>query len=59
MDFCHTVIASAFSSVAALDKHWKRRIEKLPKPNKLAKIYYVGELESMVMDIESWLKMST
>jgi hypothetical protein len=38
-DYCHAVLASAFSSLATLDKQWKRRIENLPKPNKLAKIY--------------------
>jgi len=59
LDFCHAVMATAFSSVAALDKHWKRRIENLPKPNKVAKIYYATELEQMVTDIESWLNNST
>jgi hypothetical protein len=55
LDFCHAVMATAFSSVAALDKHWKRRIDNLPKPNKLAKIYYAAELDKMVTDVESWL----
>jgi hypothetical protein len=44
--------ASAFSSFAALDKHWKRRVEALPKPNGLARIYYQSELDKMVTDIE-------
>jgi hypothetical protein len=55
LDFCHTVIASAFASVAALDKHWKKRIEGLPKPNKLARMYSGPELDNMVTDIESWV----
>jgi hypothetical protein len=58
VDFCHAVMATAFSSVATLDKHWKRRIESLPKPNGLARIYYGAELDRMVTDIESWLKQS-
>lgn len=56
VDFCHAVMASAFASVATLDKHWKRRIEGLPKPNKLARIYYQPELDKMVADIESCVK---
>jgi len=56
MDFCHAVLAAAFASVATLDKHWKRRIEGLPKPNKLARIYYSPELDNMVADVDSWVK---
>jgi hypothetical protein len=55
-DFCHAVIASAFASVATLDKHWKRRIEALPTPNKLARIYYQPQLDTMMSDIESVLE---
>ncbi len=58
LDFFHAVMASAFASVAALDKHWKRRVESLPKPNGLAHIYYQPELDKMVRDIELWLKHS-
>ena len=53
MDFCHAVIGSAFGHFAALDKKWKRRIEGLPKPNGLARIYYEPELGQMVMGIEA------
>ena len=56
LDFCHAAMASAFASIATLDKHWKRRIENLPKPNRLAHIYYQPQLDKMVDDIESWLK---
>lgn len=55
MDFCHAVVGSAFASVATLDKQWKRRVEGLPKPNGLARIYSKPELDTMVADIESWL----
>jgi len=55
-DFCHAVMASAFASVATLDRHWKRRVEGLPKPNGLARIYYQPELDKMVTNIDSWLK---
>jgi hypothetical protein len=55
IDFCHAVIASAFTSFATLDKSWKRRVESLPKPNKLARIYYAQELDMMVADIDSAL----
>jgi hypothetical protein len=55
IDFCQAVIASAFTSFATLDKPWKRRIESLPKPNKLARIYYAQELDNMVADIDSAL----
>jgi hypothetical protein len=56
MDFCHAVMASAFASFGALDKHWKRRVEKLPKPNQLARIYYEPEISKMIADIESALQ---
>jgi hypothetical protein len=55
IDFCHAVMASAFTSFATLDKAWKRRVERLPKPNKLARIYYSQELDQMVEDMESSL----
>lgn len=55
-DYCHALLASAYSSVATLDKHWKRRIENLPKPNNLAKIYYGPELDQMVTDIETHVR---
>lgn len=55
LDFCHAVIGSAFASVAALDKHWKRRVASLPTPNGLARIYSKPELDAMVTDIESWV----
>jgi hypothetical protein len=54
MDFCHAVMASTFASFAALDKHWKRRIEGLPRPNGLARFYSGTELDAMVADIEAW-----
>jgi len=56
LDFSHAAIGSAFANLATLDKHWKRRVEGLPKPNKLARIYYQPELDKMVADIESWVK---
>ncbi len=55
MDFCHAVMASAYSTFATLDKHWKRRVESLPKPNQLARIYCASELDQMVTDMELWL----
>jgi hypothetical protein len=54
-DFCHAVIGSAFANFATLDKHWKRRVENLPKPKRLARIYYEREIEGMITDIESHL----
>ena len=58
IDFSHAVISSAFANAATLDKHWKRRIESLPQPNHLARIYYGPELDKMVDDVESWQKQS-
>lgn len=53
LDFCHAVMASAYGSIATLDKHWKRRVESLPKPNRLAKIYYRPEVDQLVDVLES------
>lgn len=55
MDFGHAVVASAFANFATLDKHWKRRVENLPKPNGNSRIYYEPELEEMVTDVENAL----
>lgn len=58
LDFCHAVIASAFSSFAALDTQWKRRLASLP-PNPLARIYSPRELDQMVTDMEAWVRRPT
>jgi hypothetical protein len=55
IDFSHAVMASAFANFGALDKHWKRRLDGLPKPNDVARIYYEPELDHMVDDIETAL----
>jgi len=52
IDFCHAVMGSAFAKFATLDTNWKRRVEALPKPNRLARIYGPRELDQMVTDIE-------
>jgi hypothetical protein len=51
-DLCHAVLGSAYGSIAALDKHWKRRVEALPKPNNLACIYYAPQLDELVNNLE-------
>jgi len=56
IDFCQAVLASSIATIATLDKHWKRRIEELPKPNGLAHIYYDSELDTMVEDFETRVK---
>jgi hypothetical protein len=53
LDFCHTVIAVSFASVAALDKQWKRRVANLPKPNGVAPVFCANELDTMVDLMES------
>jgi len=51
-------MGSAFAHCAAFDKPWKRRIESLPKPNGLVRIYSARELEQMVTGIESWTPLN-
>lgn len=53
LDFCHAVVASAYGNIATLDKPWKRRIEDLPKPNHLAKMYYRPQVHELVDMLES------
>jgi|HubBroStandDraft_4_1064222.scaffolds.fasta_scaffold25441_4 hypothetical protein len=57
LDFCHTVIGSAFASVATLDKQWKRRVANLPKPNRAAPVFCANELDKMVGLLESEVKI--
>lgn len=52
LDLCHAVLGSAFGSVAALDKHWKRRVETLPQPNGLARIFYRPEVDDLVSPLQ-------
>jgi hypothetical protein len=54
-DFCHAIMASAFSNFATLDQQWKRRVESFPKPNTVLRLYYEPELNGMVADIEAAL----
>jgi hypothetical protein len=56
IDFCQAVLAVAFTAIATLDKPWKRRIQNLPQPNKVARVYYSQELDGMVDDIEASLQ---
>lgn len=53
LDFCHAVMAASTAGIATLDKHWKGRVERLPKPNQLAKMFYRPEVDKMVDLFES------
>ena len=53
LDFCHAVLAGAYGSVVTLDKQWRRRIEQLPKPNNVARVYYRPEVDELVDLLES------
>jgi hypothetical protein len=53
MDFCHAVVAAAYGSLITLDRKWKNRVEDLPIPNRLAKVYYRPELGQLVSMLES------
>jgi hypothetical protein len=55
MDFHHSVMASGYATFATLDKHWKRRVENLPRPNTVARIYCEPEIGTMLDDIETAL----
>ncbi len=48
VDFCHAVVAGAYASIATLDRHWKRRVSELPKPNQVAPIFYRPEIDQFV-----------
>jgi hypothetical protein len=53
-DLCHAVLGSAYGSFAALDRHWKRRVDALPTPNQLARIYSPTELDTLVTEIDAF-----
>lgn len=53
IDFCHAVVASSYGSIITLDKHWKRRILKIPKPHCLARTFYRAELDELVDEFEA------
>jgi hypothetical protein len=53
LDFCHSVLATAYGSLITLDRQWKRRVQMLPTPNRLARVYYRPELDHLVSMLES------
>jgi hypothetical protein len=54
-DLCHATIAASYGKFAALDKEWKRRVESLPKPNDLARVYYGPQIDVLLADVEEQL----
>lgn len=54
IDFCHAVIASSYGSIITLDRQWKRRVREIPKPHRLAKIFYRAELDELVNELEEF-----
>jgi hypothetical protein len=52
IDFCHAVVGISFTRFATLDKHWKRRVGCLPKPNGIAQVYYAAEIDQFLSEIE-------
>ena len=52
LDLCHAAIAAAYGSVITLDKQWKRRVEALPTPHRLARTYYRPEIDQLVATME-------
>jgi len=56
LDLCHAVAGASFADFATLDRQWKRRVNSLPTPNGLAKVYYEPELDQLVEDVETALR---
>jgi len=53
LDLCHAVLAAAYGSLVALDRHWKRRVLALPDAAKLARTYYRAEMDDLVAMLET------
>jgi hypothetical protein len=53
LDLCHAAVAAAYGSVITLDKQWKRRVEALPTPNRLARTYHRYELDQLLAALET------
>ncbi len=53
LDLCHAVLAAAYGSLVALDRHWKRRVLALPDAAKLARTYYRAEIDDLVAMLET------
>jgi hypothetical protein len=52
LDLCHAVPAVAYSSLATLDKTWKRRVASLPTPSRVARVFYQPELLELISELE-------
>lgn len=53
LDLCHAVVGIGYSTLATLDKNWKRRADAMPHRNQLARVYYARQLEQFVSDFET------
>lgn len=53
LDLCHAVLAASYAQIATLDRQWKRRVEGLPTPHRLAAVYYRAEVEAFVERFEA------
>jgi len=58
MDFLHAVVAVGYCRVVALDKRWKERVESIPKPNDLGRVYFRAELDQVVDRFEYLVSQS-
>lgn len=56
IDFCHAVIGASYATAMTLDTQWKDRIEGIPGPHKLAKVYGPNQLDMMIGDLENTLR---
>ena len=53
IDLCHAVLAASYGQVVTLDKQWRRRVEGLPQPNRVATVYYRPQAGELVERLEA------
>jgi hypothetical protein len=53
LDLSHAVLAASYGQLVTLDKQWKRRVEGLPKPHRLATVYYRPQVGELVERLEA------
>lgn len=58
MDFCHAVMAISYSRIAALDKQWRRRAESLPDYRRLASVFYLPQINDLIVTLERYIDRS-
>jgi hypothetical protein len=53
-DFTHAIVPVVFADLIFLDRHWKRRVERLPPGVTRAEVFYAPQTDKFLDRLEAW-----